>query len=134
MEGTKIAREPREGFSRSVKMQFVLLGFSQDVGLRMFAFEGIAADRTRKTFRVGVDLELIPRYGIRMQELPLLCRKLLEQRGEIEPIHTLRFTEDEMRVYADTCASAREAAALKRKPYRKPPSNQNGAGWRVPPR
>ena len=115
-------------------MQFVLMGFSQDLGLRMFAFEGIAADRSRRAFRVGVDLALIPRYGIRMQELPLLCRELLERRGELEEKRTFSFTEEEMRLHADGCATAREAAAQKRKPYRKPPTNQNGTGWRVPPR
>ena len=115
-------------------MQFILTGFNQDVGLRVFAFEGIAADRTRTEFRVGVDLALIPRYGIRMQELPLLCRELLDRRGEDEEKRTLTFTEEEMRLYADSCATAREVAAQKRKPSRRPPTDHIGAAWRAPQR
>lgn len=114
-------------------MQFILMGFSQDsqdMGFRMFAFEGIAADRTRTEFTVRADLALIRTYGIRVQELPLLCRGLLERRAEGQERRTLTFTEEEMRLYANDCAAAREAAALKRKPWHRPPTDHIGAAWR----
>ncbi len=101
-------------------MQFVLMGFDQDAGIRLYAFRGIA-DGTHTDFTVGVELALIPRYGIRIQELPLLCRELLERRAEGCLESTLTFTETEMRIYADNCASARDAAAQKRQALRKPP-------------
>ena len=44
---------------RSAKMQFVLTGFTQDLGCRVFAFEGIAVDRMRTPFTVRADLALI---------------------------------------------------------------------------
>lgn len=113
-------------------MQFVLTTFTQDMGFRVFAFEGVDADRIRTNYSVRVDLALIRTYGIRMQELPLLCRGLLDRRDAADETRTLTFTEEEMSVYAKDCAAAREAAAQKRKPPRRPPSENNGAAWRVP--
>jgi hypothetical protein len=110
-------------------MQFVMMGFDQDAGLRQYAFQGIAGG-TRAGFTVEVELALLPSYGIRIQELPMLCRELLERRGEVDEKHSLTFTETEMRVYADSCATAREAAAQKRKSRRPPPSENLGAAWR----
>ena len=128
----KTAKVPKEIPIRSAKMQFVLTGFTPDTGFRVYAFEGIGADRTRTEFTVRADLDLIRRYGIRVQELPLLCRALLERRDEADLGHTLIFSEEEMRLHASACAAEREAAAQKRKPARRPPpSTQMGSGWRV---
>jgi len=109
-------------------MQFILVGFSQGNGFRIFSFEGIAADRTRTGFTVQADLGLIGRYGIRLQDLPLLCRELLDRRDESEEKHTLTFTEEEMRLHADSRAAAREAAAAKRKPPARPHRQDTAAG------
>jgi hypothetical protein len=113
-------------------MQFTLIGFKQDTGFRVFAFEGTAADRTRNEYTVRADLALTRKYGIRVQELPLLCRGLLERSGEGEQASTLTFTEEEMCLHARTCTAARDAAAQKRKSTRRPPTNQTGSGWRAP--
>src|SRR5947208_14000655 len=94
---------------RSAKMQFILTGFTPDTGFRVFAFEGIAADRTRTEFTVKTDLSLIRRYGIRVQELPLLCRGLLARRDEGHQDGTLTFTEEEMRAHAERRAAQRDA-------------------------
>lgn len=104
-------------------MHFILIGFSQDTGFRVFAFEGIAEDRTRTGFTVRTDLALIRRYGIRVQELPLLCRGLLERREDSWQERTLTFTEEEMRLHANTCAE-KQNAAEKRKAARRPPGHQ----------
>src|SRR5229473_1807219 len=95
-------------------MQFVLTGFTPGTGLRVFEFEGIGADRTRTEFTVRTDLSLIRRYGIRVQELPLLCRGLLERHDETEQERAWIFTEDEMRLYASNCAAERDAAQKKK--------------------
>jgi hypothetical protein len=112
-------------------MQFTLTGFTQDAGFRVFAFEGLAADRSRTKFTVRTDLALIRNYGIRVQELPLLCRALLERREETDRERTWTFTEDEMRLHAADCASVKDAA-LKKKAARKLAPNQAGSGWRSP--
>ena len=74
-----------------LKMQFTLTGFSQVKEFRVFTFEGVAADRSRSAFTVRTDLALARQYAIRIQELPLLCRAVLE-RHEGDQIHALTFT------------------------------------------
>jgi hypothetical protein len=115
----------------AMKMQFSLTGFSQDEGFRVFAFEGSTADRTKTKFSVRTDLALIQRYGIRVQELPLLCKGLLDRRDEDDQQRTFVFTEKEMCVYANECARAREAALQKRKPPRRPSPNRSEAAGEV---
>jgi hypothetical protein len=121
-----------KGSSRSAKMQFILTGFTQDLGCRVFAFEGIALDRIRTAFTVRADLALIRRYGIQIQELPLLCRTLLERRDEASEAQALTFTEEEMRTCATARAAAKDEAAHRRKPPRRHSTESLGAAWRGP--
>jgi hypothetical protein len=100
-------------------MQFLLTGFHDDVGFRVFAFQGVAADKTRSSFSVRADIALIRKYGIRVQELPLLCRGILELHNEGEPARAVIFTEEDMRLHSVHVAEEREAAARK-KPRRQP--------------
>jgi hypothetical protein len=130
---------------RAFKMQFVLVGFTQEEGFRVFAFEGIGEDRSRTKFTVRADLALIRGYEIRVQELPLLCRALLERVTQVttevatevsgeEPApqeRTWIYTEEEMRLHASSCAEVRDAAQRK-KSMRKFGLNQPGAGSRAP--
>ena len=110
-------------------MQFTLLGFTESIGFRVFAFEGVTADRTRTSFTVRADLALTRRYGIRLQELPLLCRGLLERQIQGEELRLLTFTEAEMSLYASDCA---RTDALKKKSPRRPPG-QAVAAAAAPP-
>ena len=111
--------------------QYTITGFSHDLGLRVFVFESVGEDRVRTEYKVKADLALIRRYGIRVQELPLLCRGLLERRNEGEEQRTFTYTEDDMRLHADVCA-ARDLEAQKKKAPRKPPTENLGAAWRGP--
>ncbi len=94
-------------------MTYILMGFDQDAGVRQYAFTGIA-DGTRTGFTVGVDMAMTLRYSIRTQELPLLCRGLLERCGEGEEKRAFTYGELDMRLYAESCAATRAAAAEKR--------------------
>ena len=113
-------------------MQFILSGFRQEMGCRVYVFERVQADRIRTAFTVRADLSLIRTYAIPMQELPLLCRSLLERRAGDGNSRALIFTEEEMSVYASDRTAARLAAAQKRKPPRKPANQNLGAAWRGP--
>ncbi len=114
-------------------MEFTLTGFKQDIGFRVFTFQGTSADRTRSEYSVRADLALTRKYGIQMQELPLLCRGLLERCPEGDPQHAITFTEEQMRMHSQACKEARNAALMKRKSPRRPATtNQTGAGWRGP--
>jgi hypothetical protein len=111
------------------QMQYTLTGFTQDSGCRVFAYDGVGEDRVRIKFTVSADLALSRKYGIRLQELPLMCLEILERSsamdevGAAEPVVTLRalsFTEAAMIRYADEIVAARDAAALKRSSTRRP--------------
>ena len=111
-------------------MSFILTGFRQDLGFRVFAFERNDAARGRMAFTVRADLGLIRRYDIRVQELPLLCRSLLERREATEDTRAMTFTEDEMRACADSRTAAKAEAARKRKPPRWTGGDRPGTAWR----
>jgi hypothetical protein len=119
-------------------MQFILTGFTQDTGYRVFAFEGVVVGQIRTVFTVRADLALSRRYGIAMQELPLLCRSLLDrqedEKGQEDSLakHALTFSEEEMRAWADKRAADRALAALKKKAPRRPVVENAGAAWRGP--
>ena len=119
-------------FEKVIAAQFNLLGFKEETGFRVFAFECVAADRTKTQYTVRADLALLRHYGIRIQEMPLLCRELLPRGGEGDQNCAVIFTENEMRLYVNGCADARNAAIHKRKSVRRPLSNQPGVGWRAP--
>jgi hypothetical protein len=109
-------------------MHFILTGFTQERGFRVFAFEGIATGQLRVVFTVRADLDLTRRYGIRLQDLPLICREVLEHREEGEQQRALTFTEDAMQIHANSIAAARDKAAQHRKTPRRP-DQMNGSAW-----
>ncbi|HPT27103.1 MAG TPA: hypothetical protein PLZ95_11840 [Bryobacteraceae bacterium] len=119
-------------FVERQKVQFILDGFSQVTGFRIFTFERVAADRTRKSFTVRTDVALAQRYGIRLQELPLLCRAVLEQHQDDATRCAFTFTEEDMCRHAQ-CASAR-AAEVRQRRDRRPPPVTTASAWRFPPR
>jgi len=99
-------------------VRFTLMGFDQNANLRRYAFQGnVAAART--AFTVAVDLALILRFGIRIQELPLLCRGLLERQVEGKEERALTLTEKEMRAQAESRSMAQEAADQSRNSHRR---------------
>jgi hypothetical protein len=113
------------------KTLYILTGFDQTAGIRIYAFEGVGGGQ-RIDYTVEVNLALIAGYGIRIQDLPLLCRELLERRVEPVEVSALTFTEQEMRSHAQRLATARELAEQKKKPGRHPVSANTGAAWRGP--
>lgn len=112
-------------------MQFILTGFTQDREFRVFAFEGIAPGRVRIPFTVRADLALSRRYGIRQQELPLMCRAVLEGREEGDQKNALTFGEEAMRLHEANRIAARALAAHK-KPFRRPVTETIGSTPRRP--
>ena len=110
---------------------FLLTGFTQAGGIRTYAFEG-RIDARRMDYAVKVDLALIPTYGIRIQDLPLLCRELLQQRAEPDEISAVVFTEQRMRSHAEKLAMAREEAEHRKRQPRHLASADAETGWRSP--
>jgi len=109
-------------------MLFVLTGFTPVAGSRVFAFQGIGDDRKRTEFTVTADLSLVRMYGIMMQELPLLCRELLEHSTESGlDNRALTLTEADMRVRRDHLAADRAEADRKKSLRKTPPRRPAGA-------
>jgi hypothetical protein len=77
-------------------MEYLLDHYRQTAALRIFVFDGVSADRSRSRFTVSVDTALLGRYTISLQELPLLCRRFLENRAIAGGSHTLSFAEADM--------------------------------------
>ena len=109
--------------------QFLLTGFSQAAGIRIYAFER-RIDAKRIDYTVEVDLALIPGFGIRIQDLPLLCRELLQQRSQPDETSSVVFTEQRMRSHAEKLAVAREEAEHRKRQPRHLASADAETGWR----
>jgi hypothetical protein len=116
---------PKEGG----KAQFFLTGFAQAAGIRTYAFER-RIDASRIDCTVEVDLALIPGYGIRIQDLPLLCRELLQQQAQPDEKSAVVFTEQRMRSHAEKLAAAQQESEHKRKQPKHLGSAGAETGWR----
>jgi hypothetical protein len=110
-------------------MQFSLMGFSQSANVRLYSFQGVNSDGVHREFTVGVDLNLARQYAISLQELPLLCRKLLEGQPAVGEAGSLTFSEQEMLGIAERRAEAQREAEQKSKNRQRPPSSNVGRGW-----
>ncbi len=127
---TKAVLSPRTATAGPHPMQFSLTGFSQVDGSRVFAFEGMASDRSRHPFTVQANLALARQYQIPLQDLPLLCRSMLDLCEPGGAIQAFTYGEPQMRAYADSAAQMK--ASRRRQPPRPQTSSQSGAGWRQP--
>jgi hypothetical protein len=116
---------------KEYNVDFLLTGFDQAANIRRYHFEGIAPDRARIEFMVRADLILLRKYAIPLQELPLLCRHVLETHAR-DRARTFTFAETDMLGYANDRTAAKDAAEQKRKAHRQPPSPRLGQAWRSP--
>lgn len=112
---------------KTLKMQFIVTGFSQVTGFRVFAFEGIAEDRSRILFTVRADLALARSYGIRLQELPLLCWAVLDTAPEGTELRAFTYGEDDMSLHASAQQRATQERANRRGGVRPPSPTMQGS-------
>lgn len=93
-------------------MDFALTGFASEMAFRVFAFDGIVGGVRQPGFTVRTDLALARKHGISLQDLPVLCRGLLERMGSEN--RALTFTEDQMSAHAKILEEQRDQARNKR--------------------
>lgn len=98
------------------KSSFVLTGFSHVLGFRVFEFDCVNEARTRTHYTVRADLTLVRKHGVHIQELPLLCRRLLD--ASAAPGPSLTLSEAEMIACGEKEALRTQTKA--RKPWRRP--------------
>ena len=110
-------------------MTFLLSGFKEGSGSRCFSFDCVAADRSRTNVIVGADMALARKHAIRLQELPLLCVRLLESLGDEGLCGTLTLTEAHM-----LASQAETRLAAVKKTHRQSHATPRNAGqaWRSP--
>jgi len=108
-------------------MEFMLTGFKHFGNMRQYCFDAVREDRSREQITVAADLSLIRRYGIPLQELPLLCRLLLERHAKVE---ATAFTESDMVRYVSERAARANALVEKHRAHRGPVSDRVGHAWR----
>jgi hypothetical protein len=109
-------------------LEFHFIRFDQTDGVRRFAFDCVDSDRARTQVVVRADLSLARKYDIRLQDLPLLCSKLLAGLPVERLAAAVTLTEGEMR--AVQTASRVVVDAKKRKPGRV--TANTGQAWRAP--
>ncbi len=121
--------------AKAPKHRFILKGFlQQGGGGRKFLFDSIDGETNERTeVTVYADLTLLQVYGIRMQELPLLCLEFLERQDLQVDARTLVFTEQEMIQLSSVRKAARATADEKRKTWKKRPVGNTGVAWRAAP-
>ena len=101
--------------NESSAIQFA--GFRDTAGVREFSFDLIAADHSRTRLIVSADMSLARKYNIRLQELPLLCRRLLDDlREEQVGALPISLTEQHMVTVEATAQAGAEKNDRKRKP------------------
>ena len=98
-------------------MVFALMGVTNEGSLRRFTFELAGSGPPRTTVVVVADMALVRKYEIPLQELPLLCVRLLES-WTADAVVTAVFPETEMIEYANRRREAKDLAERKRHMFR----------------
>jgi effector-binding domain-containing protein len=126
-------------------VEFVLTGFSQENNIRRYTFQALPAGNgkpvgapkpagnPKKEWTVSADLSLMRKHKIPLQELPLLCKRLVEAQADQAKEEALMFTERDMLGYASNRSAAELAAEVKKRARRMPSSNRVGMAWRTAP-
>ena len=101
-------------------MKLAYMGFRHETtGVRLYSFEGIIAEGKRKYFLVTADLALLFKHHIRIQDVPMMCLRLLESFAEAEPQpRLLALTEADMaaHVRAKTAETEKAMSARRKRP------------------
>ena len=118
--------------AKDLKIRFIFSGFKQDEGFRVFFFEDSGKEHMGSKYSVRADLSLARRLGIPTQDLPLLCRAILERGDSSRGSETILFSEAEMNLHVNHAKSLRRELLLKKKSRFKPPSVISRVGWRSP--
>lgn len=101
----------------NAKISYILKGFSQVMEFRVFEFEAVAVGSARVLFTVRIDLALARKYGIRLQELPLLCRGILDQCSDNDEQRDFTYTEQLMSSHADQKRGQPASERYKKSPW-----------------
>ena len=115
-------------------MKLAYMGFRHETtGVRLYSFEGVVSQGIRKGFLVTADIALLTKHRVRIQEVPMMCLRLLESSAEAEPqLEFLVLTEADMiaHVRAKAAEAEKAASARKKRPFRPANPVALGMAWR----
>lgn len=97
-------------------MKLLYMGFAHETtGIRQYIFQGLISGGTRKGFSVTTDVALLTKHHIQIQEVPMMCLRLLESSAEAQPqLALFSLTEADMLSHISAKAAIKEQAASKR--------------------
>lgn len=101
-------------------MEYVLTGVERSGNIRLYGFAEFGSDFRQTEFSIAVDIDVVRKYGIPLQELPLLCRFFLEEQCAAGLDRNLTYDEAEMIKYTTRRADAARGTE-QRKTHRKSP-------------
>ena len=101
-------------------MQFVYMGFTQNAGVRRYAFHGVVPKEKNRVFLLSTDLAQLAKHRIGMQEGPTLCLRILGaalEAGELgtQPVLPLHISEADLQRFS----AAKDAIAASKLVHRK---------------
>lgn len=97
-------------------MKLLYTGFAhKTTGIREYMFQALIADGTRKGLLVTTDVALLTKHHIQIQEVPMMCLRLLETSTEAQPqLALFILTEADMLSHIRAKAAIKEQTASKR--------------------
>ena len=114
-------------------MHFAYEGFTQDGNKRCFLFRGIEERDPVRNFCIEVDLLLLAKNRVPVQEAPMFCLQLLTAASlsgpnYLDKFHSYRVVGQDFRallVERERVAAEKALKKPARKPFRKPPLMSN---------
>jgi len=97
-------------------VKLLYMGFAhKTTGIRQYNFQGLIPDGTRKGFFVTTDVAMLTKHHIQIQEVPMMCLRLLESATEAQPqLELFILTEADMLAHISAKAAIKEQATSKR--------------------
>jgi len=97
-------------------VKLLYMGFAhKTTGIRQYNFQGLIPDGTRKGFFVTTDVAMLTKHHIQIQEVPMMCLRLLESAAEAQPqLELFILTEADMLAHISAKAAIKEQATSKR--------------------
>lgn len=111
-------------------MDFIFKGFHDTDAIRQFVFECVKSDRSKQEVVVEADIGLARKYNILIQDLPLLCRGILEANQASGFPSLLTVSERQM---TDIRAAVLQKAAERKPGRRAKVTAATGQAWRGGP-
>ena len=95
-------------------MEYVLTSVEQSGSIRHYAFAELGKDFRSQGFSVSIDIEIVRKYRIPLQELPLICSNYLTAQRKTGSQPDLIYGEAEMIVYCEERTEAARVVALRK--------------------